>query len=46
MFISRPSIIEDVKILFATMMILFKRDSTEGIAPGQVMAQNDDKPAA
>ena len=46
MYISRPSIIEDVKILFATMMILFKRDSTEGIAPGQVVAQNDDKPAA
>ena len=46
MYISRPSIIEDLKILFATLMILFKRESTEGVAPGQILARNDDKPAA
>lgn len=48
MYISRPSIVEDVKILFATMLILFQKDSTEGVAPGQVNASgdSDDKPAA
>ncbi len=47
MYISRPSIVEDIKILFATLQILFQRESTEGIAPGQVVANNDDdKPAA
>lgn len=47
MYISRPSIVEDVKMLFATFMILFRRDSTEGIQPGDVIAGNDDdRPAA
>jgi len=47
MYISRPSIVEDIKILFATFTILFKRESTEGVAPGQVTAQESDrKPAA
>ena len=46
MYISRPSIIEDIKILFATMMILFQRESTEGVGPGRVNAGDDDKPAA
>lgn len=46
MYISRPSIIEDIKILFATLMILFKPESTEGIAPGRVNAGSDDQPAA
>ena len=46
MYISRPSIIEDIKILFATLMILFQPDSTEGVAPGSVNAGEDDKPAA
>ena len=46
MYISRPSIVEDIKILFATLLILFQRDSTEGVAPGQVLAGNDDEPAA
>ena len=45
MYISRPSIIEDIKIMFATLMILFKTDSTEGVAPGSVNA-GDDEPAA
>ena len=42
MYISRPSIIEDLKILFATLMILFQRESTEGVAPGHVSAGDDD----
>ena len=46
MYISRPSIIEDIKILFATFMIIFQRESTEGIAPGHVNAGSDDEPAA
>lgn len=46
MYISRPSIIEDIKILFATLMILFKRESTEGVAPGCINADSDDPPAA
>ena len=46
MYISRPSIIEDLKILFATLMILFQRESTEGVAPGRLNAGDDDKPAA
>ena len=47
MYISRPSIVEDIKILFATFTILFRPDSTEGVAPGQVTAGEDDrKPAA
>lgn len=48
MYISKPNIVEDIKILFATMMILFRRDSTEGVKPGEVIARNDDddKPAA
>ena len=46
MYISRPSIIEDIKILFATMMILFQRESTEGVDPGRINASDDDKPAA
>ena len=46
MYISRPSIIEDIKILFATLMILFQPESTEGVAPGRVNAGEDDKPAA
>ena len=46
MYISRPSIIEDLKILFATLQIIFRRESTEGIAPGKVNAGSDDQPAA
>lgn len=47
MYISKPSIVEDIKILFATLAILFRRESTEGIAPGHTNASEDDrKPAA
>ena len=47
MYISKPSIVEDIKILFATLAILFRRESTEGVAPGHINASEDDsKPAA
>ena len=47
MYMSKPSIVEDIKILFATFTILFKRESTEGVAPGHTNASEDDrKPAA
>lgn len=46
MYISRPSIIEDIKILFATFMIIFQRESTEGVAPGHINAGSDDEHAA
>jgi lipopolysaccharide/colanic/teichoic acid biosynthesis glycosyltransferase len=38
MYIGNPSFIEDLKICFATVKILFKKDSTEGIAQGQSTA--------
>ena len=38
MYIAHPSIIEDLKIIFATVKILFMPESTEGVDPGQVTA--------
>lgn len=38
MYIAQPSMIEDLKICFATVKILFLKDSTEGIAADQVTA--------
>ena len=38
MYIAQPSIAEDLKICFATVKILFLKDSTEGVAEGQVTA--------
>lgn len=37
-YISKPSILEDLRIMFATVKILFMKDSTEGIADGQLTA--------
>ena len=37
-YISEPSIIEDVKLIFATIKILFMKDSTEGIEEGKTTA--------
>ena len=45
MYISRPSVIEDLKILFATLQIIFQRESTEGIAQGRVNAGDDEHAA-
>ena len=38
MYIAHPSMIEDLKICFATVKILFMKDSTEGVEEGQVTA--------
>jgi lipopolysaccharide/colanic/teichoic acid biosynthesis glycosyltransferase len=38
MYIAQPSMIEDLKICFATVKILFLKDSTEGVEVGQVTA--------
>ena len=39
MYIAHPSIIEDLKIMFATVKILFIKESTEGVAEGQTTAE-------
>lgn len=38
MYIAHPSIVQDIKIMLATVKILFLPESTEGIAEGQVTA--------
>lgn len=44
MYISNPSLMEDLRIIFATIKILFLPDSTDGIAENQTTAlQNNDK---
>ena len=38
MYIAHPSLAQDMQIIFATIKILFMKDSTEGIAEGQITA--------
>lgn len=40
MYISEPSLFEDFKIMFATVKILFMKESTEGISEGQTTAMS------
>lgn len=40
MYIARPSLVEDFKIIFATIKILFLPESTEGVAAGQTTAMD------
>ena len=42
MYIAHPSIIEDLRIIFATIKILFVPESTEGVAEGQTTAETRD----
>lgn len=42
MYIANPSLIEDFKIILATIKILFMKDSTEGISEGQTTAMSDE----
>lgn len=42
MYIAHPSIIDDLKIMFATVKILFVPDSTEGVAEGQTTAAKEE----
>ena len=44
MYIARPSLFEDFKIIFATVKILFMKESTEGVAEGQVTAEVSQAP--
>jgi lipopolysaccharide/colanic/teichoic acid biosynthesis glycosyltransferase len=39
MYIANPSLVQDLRIIFATIKILFIKDSTEGIAEGQTTAE-------
>ena len=43
MYISNPSFWEDLRIIFATIKILFVPESTEGVAEGQKTAMSGDK---
>ena len=38
MYIGNASVLEDLRIIFATVKILFLPDSTEGVAEGQTTA--------
>lgn len=42
LYIANPSIIEDIRILLATIKILFMPESTEGIEEGQTTAMTND----
>lgn len=46
MYISNPSFVEDLKIMFATVRILFEAESTEGVAEGQTTAKTKTVAAA
>jgi hypothetical protein len=39
MYISRPSLAEDGKIIFATLQTLVTKESTTGVAEGQTTAE-------
>lgn len=41
MYISNPSVFEDISIMFATVKILFMKDSTEGVAEGATTAADN-----
>ena len=40
MYIAHPSLVEDLRIMFATVKILFMPESTEGISEGQTTAMS------
>jgi hypothetical protein len=41
MYIADPGLVQDLRIIFATVKILFMPESTEGIAEGQTTAMED-----
>ena len=43
MYIAHPSLVEDLKIMLATVKILFMPESTEGVEEGQTTAMSGDK---
>ena len=40
MYIAKPSLLEDIRIMFATVKILFMSESTEGVSEGQTTASD------
>lgn len=42
MYIAKPSILQDVALLFATVKTLFQSESTEGVSEGQATAVRND----
>ena len=42
MYIAKPSILQDIGLLFATVKILFQSESTEGVSEGQATAVRDE----
>jgi lipopolysaccharide/colanic/teichoic acid biosynthesis glycosyltransferase len=40
-YINNMSLLEDIKLMFATIKILFMKDSTSGVEEGQVTAVKD-----
>ena len=45
MYISHASLLEDMRIIFATVKILFQPESTEGVAAGQTTAMDHENTA-
>ena len=43
MYIAKPSLVEDLRIIFATVKVLFMPESTEGISEGQTTAMSGEK---
>ncbi|MCF0150900.1 MAG: sugar transferase [Firmicutes bacterium] len=41
MYINHMNLITDLQLMFATVKILFMKDSTQGVEEGQITAQND-----
>lgn len=41
MYISHPSVLEDLRIIFATIKIILLPESTEGVAEGQITANGE-----
>lgn len=42
LYIANPSLAEDLKIIFATIRILFMPESTEGVEAGQTTAMEEE----
>ena len=42
MYIAHPSLVEDLKIMLATVKILFMPESTEGVAEGATTAMGQE----
>lgn len=45
MYIANPSFLEDLRIIFATVQVLFMKESTEGVSTGSVTAADGEKAA-